>query len=185
MLLQTSPQGRIGVCTIMFEGKKIRSCKCGSSGKIWLSAVDMCALIRGVDYQKARRYWKWLKTKLYRQPSGVVSGYHQIKMVAADGKLRKTDVVDAEGAIALINACPSPEAMPYKIWLCELDAAGEDAAGLISDAVTTVKHKTGNELYTITRKSIYRRSDVPVPAYAIYPHVPVQWLQTRLHRHAA
>ena len=154
----------------MFKGKNIRYHTSKLTGKTWFSAVDVCAAIRGVDYQRARGYWKWLKTKLYRPPNGILSGYWQMKMEAADGKLRMTDVVDAEGVIRLINACPSPQAAPFKLWISELDAAGVDTNRLMSGSVAGAKHKTGDRVYLITRYELYNRQNEPV--YAVYPVTP-------------
>ena len=147
----------------LFKGKKIRSCRDKTTNKLWLSAVDVCAAIRGVDYQTARNYWKWLKLKLAKNQKESVTISHRIKMVAADGKLRQTDVVDANEAIMIINACPCKMALPFKLWLKGLAAKGEDAAQIINQTVAMVKHKTENILYTVTRRIMYGcRKIVPV-----------------------
>ena len=64
--------------------------------KWWFSAVDICALLCDSDYQKARNYWKWLKSKLYNELNELIYETTQLKLVAQDGKCRFTDVLDAE-----------------------------------------------------------------------------------------
>ena len=139
----------------LFKGKRIRSFHHGKSGKRWFSVVDVCAAITNSDYQKARNYWKWLKAKLKKQKNETVSVTTQMKFEAADGKMRKTDVMDAEGILCIINACPSPKAAAFKLWLAELDAKGESAEEAISSAIPKIKCRVSNLLYIVTRTVIY------------------------------
>lgn len=44
----------------------------------------------------------------------------QLKMIASDGKMRETDVLDTEGIFRLIESVPSPKAEPFKMWLASL-----------------------------------------------------------------
>ena len=58
----------------------------------WVESIvlDIVAAIRGVDdYEKNRNYWKYLKNKLKKEGSQVVSGTTQLKIVAPDGKSKK------------------------------------------------------------------------------------------------
>lgn len=43
-------------------------------------------------------------------------------MLAADGKMRITDVADTEVLLRLIQSIPSPKAEPFKQWLAEVGA---------------------------------------------------------------
>lgn len=45
---------------------------------------------------------------------------HGLKMVAADGKKRLTDVADTEQLLRIIQAIPSPKAEPFKLWLAQV-----------------------------------------------------------------
>lgn len=47
---------------------------------------------------------------------------HQLKLRAADGKMRLTDVADVEGVLRLIQSIPSPKAEPFKMWLASVGA---------------------------------------------------------------
>jgi hypothetical protein len=136
----------------MFENKKIRSCRDDTSKRRWFSVVDVCAVIRDCDYKTARNYWKWLKSKLGQQKNQAVSVTNQLKMEAADGKLRYTDVMDAEEVLQLIQDCPSPKAEAFRVWIAELAARGEDIIKHLTEAASKVKHRVGKFLLTIRRK---------------------------------
>lgn len=41
-------------------------------------------------------------------------------MLAADGKMRMTDVADTEQLLRLIQSIPSPKAEPFKMWLAKV-----------------------------------------------------------------
>jgi hypothetical protein len=88
-------------------------------------------------------------------------------MQAADGKLRYTDVLDAEGIAELIQACPSPKAEAFKIWLKNLarkrPAAGEHVSEEIFKSISKVKHIVGNMLRVIVKKEfcIFTAEDTP------------------------
>ncbi len=61
----------------------------------WFSVLDIVGAINGQnDYTRTRNYWKYLKTKLRKQRSELVSATNQLKLVAPDGKRRMTDVLD-------------------------------------------------------------------------------------------
>jgi len=43
-------------------------------------------------------------------------------MLAADGKMRMTDVADTEQLFRFIQSIPSPKAEPFKLWLAQVAA---------------------------------------------------------------
>ena len=104
----------------MFEEKNVRRLWDESAGKWRFSVVDVCAVLTNSDYQTARNYWKWLKGKLNAEGSQLVSDTNQLKMEAPDGKMRQTDVADAEQLLRLIQSIPSPKAEPFKRWLAKV-----------------------------------------------------------------
>ena len=81
--------------------------------------MDVCAALTGSDYQRARNYWKWLKHKLKNQSGEPVSISNQLKFEASVGKLRFTDVMDAEEILRLIQIFPSPKADAFKLWIAD------------------------------------------------------------------
>jgi len=72
------------------------------------------------DYKKVRNYWKWLKNKLLSEGSQLVSATNQLKLPAAGGKHYKTDVIDTEQILRLIQSIPSKKAEPFKLWLAQV-----------------------------------------------------------------
>jgi len=69
------------------------------------------------DYEHARNYWKVLKHRLLKEGNETVTNCNQLKIKAADGKMRLTDVADTEQLFRLIQSIPSPKAEPFKQWM--------------------------------------------------------------------
>ena len=63
-----------------------------------------------------------MKNKLIAEGSQLVGATHQLKMKAADGKYYKTDVVDTEQILRLIQSVPSKKAEPFNLWLAHVDS---------------------------------------------------------------
>ncbi len=105
----------------IFEDYKIRRLY-NEQTETWLfSVIDIIqALIQQPDYQTVRKYWNKLKQRLKNEGSEVVTNCHQLKMTAEDGKLRLTDVANAETLLRLIQSVPSPKAEPIKLWLAKV-----------------------------------------------------------------
>ena len=102
----------------LFENFKIRRLYDEKRGKWYFSVTDILqALLQQPDYQIARKYWNKLKERLKKEGSEVVTKCNQLKMAAADGKMRHTDVADPETLLRLIQSVPSPKAEPVKLWL--------------------------------------------------------------------
>ena len=74
----------------------------------------------GVDYQKARKYWNKLKERLKKEGNQSVTNCHQLKLVAADGKMYFTDVADTKTILRLVQSVPSKKAEPIKLWLAKV-----------------------------------------------------------------
>lgn len=94
----------------LFESHHVRAEWDAEHEKWWFSVLDTIAILTDQpDYKKVRNYWKWLKNKLNAEGSQLVSATNQLKLVAADGKRYKTDVLDTEQVLRLIQSIPSPE----------------------------------------------------------------------------
>lgn len=102
----------------LFEQKKIRS-HYDAEKEIWyFSVIDVIEVLTGTD--RPRKYWGDLKTKLLKEGSQLSDKIGQLKMEAADGKLRITDVADSEQLLRLIQSIPSPKVEPFKQWLAKV-----------------------------------------------------------------
>jgi len=105
----------------LFQGKNIRTLWDEEQEKWYFSVHDIIAILTDQpDYAKVRGYWKWLKSKLTQEGSQVVSNTNQLKMIAPDGKMRETDVMDTEQVLRLVQSIPSHKAEPFKLWLARV-----------------------------------------------------------------
>ena len=105
----------------LFEGKKVRFVWDEEKEKYYFAVVDIVqVLTESADYQTARKYWKVLKGRLLKEGNETVTNCYQLKLPAADGKKRLTDVADLEQTFRLIQSIPSKKAEPVKKWLAEV-----------------------------------------------------------------
>ncbi len=112
----------------IFEDKKIRAKWDEEQEKWYFSIVDVVAVLTENDYQKARTYWKVLKSRLLTEGNETVTNCNQLKMMAYDGKLRLTDVANIEQILRLIQSIPSKKAEPFKLWLAQVGKERIDEA---------------------------------------------------------
>ncbi len=102
----------------VFEQKKIRSHWDEEQEKWYFSVVDVIqVLTESVD---VAAYWRKLKQRLKQEGNETVTNLHGLKMLAADGKMRLTDVANTEQLFRLIQSVPSPKAEPFKLWLAKV-----------------------------------------------------------------
>jgi len=102
----------------LFESKRIRSEWSEADQKWYFSIVDVIGtLTESVD---PLAYWRKLKERLKKEGNETVTNCHGLKMMAADGKMRMTDVADTEKLLRLVQSVPSPKAEPFKLWLAKV-----------------------------------------------------------------
>lgn len=105
----------------LFEERKVRTIWDNTHEKWYFSIVDVVAILAdSKDFLTARKYWNKLKERLKKEGNETVSNCHQLKLEAADGKMRLTDVADTEQLFRLIQSIPSPKAEPFKQWMAEV-----------------------------------------------------------------
>lgn len=115
----------------LFNDRKIRTAWDEEREEWFFSVVDVVAVLTdSPDYLTGRKYWNKLKQRLTEEGSELVTICHQLKMQAADGKMRMTDVLETKGVLRLIQSIPSPKAEPFKLWLAEV---GNDRLNEIAD----------------------------------------------------
>ena len=104
----------------MFGARQIRSVWDDEAEKWYFSIVDVIAVL--TNSNDPRTYWKVLKKRLKDEGNQTVTNCNQLKLRAADGKMRKTDVADQEQMFRIIQSIPSPKAEPFKVWMAKIAA---------------------------------------------------------------
>ena len=105
-----------------FNDREVRAVWDDAHNKWWFSVLDIIAAINEQDdYQKTRNYWKYLKTKLRKENSQLVSATNQLKLKASDGKSYKTDTFDAEGISLLAKHINNTKATSFLDWFLYSD----------------------------------------------------------------
>ena len=105
----------------LFEDKRIRTAWDEEKEEWYFSVVDVVAVLtEAPNHQAARNYWKVTKKRLVDEGFQPVTSCNQLKMTAADGKKRLTDVADTEQLLRIIQSIPSPKAEPFKLWLAQV-----------------------------------------------------------------
>jgi len=105
----------------LFNEKEVRANWNADEEEWYFSVVDVVAVLTdSADYQTSRKYWNKLKQRLSEEGNETVTNCHQLKMPAADGKMRMTDALSTKGILRLIQSIPSPKAEPFKLWLAQI-----------------------------------------------------------------
>ena len=105
----------------LFQERKVRTVWDDEQEKWYFSIVDVCGIpTDSKDALTARKYWNKLKQRLRAEGNETVTNCHQLKLRAADGKMRLTDVADIEQLFRIIQSIPSPKAEPFKQWMAQV-----------------------------------------------------------------
>ena len=85
----------------------------------YFSIVDICAVLTEQENARnASTYWAVLKKRLKEEGADeLLTNCKQLKMLATDGKMRKTDCANIEQVFRIIQSIPSKKAEPFKQWL--------------------------------------------------------------------
>ena len=105
----------------LFEERKVRSIWDDEREEWLFSVIDVVAVLTdSADYTTSRKYWNKLKQRLKEEGNETVTNCHQLRLRAADGKMRLTDVANPEQLFRLIQSIPSPKAEPFKQWMAQV-----------------------------------------------------------------
>ena len=104
----------------LFEDRKIRTVWDDKEEKWYFSIVDVVAVL--TDSENPQTYWRVLKNRLKKEGNQTVTNCNALKLRAADGKMRLTDVADTEQLFRLIQSIPSPKTEPIKQWIAHVAA---------------------------------------------------------------
>jgi hypothetical protein len=126
----------------LFESKKVRTHWDGENEKWYFSIVDIIGILTDQpSSDRARNYWKVLKSRLLKEGNETVTNCNQLKLQAEDGKMRLTDVGDVEQIFRLVQSIPSPKAEPFKQWLAKV---GYERLQEIQDPEMSLDRARGN-----------------------------------------
>ena len=120
----------------LYENKQIRSVWDEEKEEWYFSVVDVVGVL--TEQESARgssTYWAVLKKRLKEEGNELLTICKQLKMKAADGKMRLTDVADMQGIFRIIQSISSPKAEPFKLWLAEV---GKERIDEIIDPELTI-----------------------------------------------
>jgi hypothetical protein len=104
----------------IFDDKQVRTLWDSEQEKWFIAIVDVIALL--TESPNPQVYWRVMKKRLLDEGNETVTNCNGLKMLAADGKMRMTDVADTEQLFRLIQSIPSPKAEPFKLWLAQVAA---------------------------------------------------------------
>ncbi len=130
-----------------FDDREVRAIWDEGNSKWWYSVLDIVGVLNAQDdYAKNRNYWKYLKGKLRKDGIELVSATNQLKLRAPDGKMRLTDVLDAEGVVELAKNMPNNKASRFIEWF----TYGEE----------TIDGKSKAKAYTLFESSLLESIEV-------------------------
>ena len=130
----------------LFENQEIRTAWDAENEEWYFSIVDVVGVLaESSDYEAARNYWKVTKHRMIKEGNELVTNCNRLKLKAADGKKRYTDVANAEELFRIIQSIPSKKAEPFKLWLAKVGAERLDEIAdpekAMERAVATYKAK--------------------------------------------
>ena len=101
-----------------FENSMIRTAWNEQEEEWYFSVVDVVGVL--TESENPNNYWKVLKNRLKKEGSQLVTNCNQLKMQSSDGKFYKTDCMNTEQLLRLVQSIPSKKAEPFKMWLAQV-----------------------------------------------------------------
>lgn len=147
----------------LFQDKKIRTKWDSNIEDYYFSVIDVIAVL--TESKNPSQYWRTLKARLKEEGNESVTNCNRLKLPAADGKMRLTDVANTKELLRIIQSVPSPKAEPFKQWLAQLGKERleeiADPEQAIERAIQTYRNKGySNEWITQRLRSIEIRKDL-------------------------
>ena len=96
----------------LYEDQPIRTAWDEKAEEWYFSIVDVVSIL--TESPNPQTYWRVLKKRLKDEGNETVTNCNALKMRAADGKRRLTDVANTEQLLRLIQSIPSKKAEPFK-----------------------------------------------------------------------
>ena len=108
----------------IFNDRKVRTVWDSEKEEWYFSVIDVVGVL--TDSTDPSTYWRVLKNRLKKEGNETVTNCNRLKLPAADGKMRLTDVATTEQMFRLIQSIPSPKAEPFKQWMAQVAATRLD-----------------------------------------------------------
>ena len=107
---------------VLYEDQRIRTAWDEAEEEWYFSVVDVIGILTEQrTARSASTYWAVLKNRLKDEgASELLTNCKQLKLKAADGKRRLTDVANTEQLFRIIQSIPSKKAEPFKLWLAQV-----------------------------------------------------------------
>ena len=102
----------------LFDDRRVRVAWNEEEEEWYFSIVDVVGVL--TESRDAAAYWRKLKQRIKTEGNETVTNCHGLKMIAADGKMRLTDVANTKDLLRIIQSIPSPKAEPFKMWLAQV-----------------------------------------------------------------
>ncbi len=157
----------------LFENRHIRTAWDEEQEEWYFSVVDAVGVLTDQpDQRHASTYWAVLKKRLAEESGNeLLTNCKQLKMIAADGKRRATDVANTEQLLRIIQSIPSPKAEPFKLWLAQVGRGrieeAMDPEGTVGRALETylkngvkIHHWPHAQVWLIARGSRFDRERI-------------------------
>ena len=130
-----------------YKDRKVRAVWDEDRNLWWFSVLDIVGAVNEQDdHEKNRNYWKYLKAKLKKENSELVSATTQLKLTASDGKKYKTDVISQAGVEELAKAIPNNQATAFLSWFTYSD--------------NSIDGKSRKKAYTLWESNLVADKDV-------------------------
>ena len=130
-----------------YKDHEVRAVWDEEHSKWWFSVLDVVGAINEQDdHEKNRNYWKYLKAKLRKEQSEVVSATTQLKLTASDGKKYNSDVISQDNVGKLAKAIPNNKATDFLDWLTYSD--------------NTIDGRSKKKAYTFIESNLVTDKDV-------------------------
>ena len=130
-----------------YKDRKVRAVWDEDHNQWWFSILDIVGAVNEQDdHEKNRNYWKYLKAKLKKENSEVVSATTQLKLTASDGKKYKTDVISQAGVEQLVKTIPNSLAMTFLDWF--------------KYSENTIDGRSKKKAYTLIESNLVSNKDV-------------------------
>lgn len=133
--------------------------------------MDVVAVL--TESTNPQAYWRKLKQRLTEEGNQTVTNCNALKLRAADGKMRLTDVADQEQLFRLIQSIPSPKAEPFKQWMAQVASQRldqmQDPELSIDQAIMDYKRFINKKINTNEHRNPQRLLSLPSASDGVFP----------------